>query len=542
VDKSVATGKEAKGKAVKEIRFSSAGTQIQHILDAFPFYVLLVDSAHNIVATNRKLVQDLQLNPQQLMGCKCPMLIHGIDSPIADCPLVEAVEKGNTVERDLFDSANSRWIRAAVFPTSMVTDIGEPIYLHFARDITKTRTTEEKLTQSLEHHAAMSELLQRFQHCQTSSQILDALITEVISLSWLGMATTAIGFLAKNNRLEMAVQYNVAPGQLSRCKSVEFGECLCGKTAEAGRMFVCSSDCTEHTVHYEGMERHRHVVLPIRHEGWTLGVVALYLKSEEEPNPFQLDFLNAAVSAAGVAMAVQFSREEVKRVRERSLAQVFSYQEDERKRISRELHDQVCQSLSALLLEMQARGSIHESLRGLQRDCEVRVRALIDEVRNMAAQLRPTILDDYGLEMALARHIEDRSSTSGLAIDYQYVSHPETQGRLPAAIEVGIYRVATEALSNIIAHASASRASVIVLQQNSKLMLLVEDDGHGFDYASIRKDLDRCQGLIGMEERIALMGGTFRIESTPQNGTMLRAEVPVENAPVENGTPSASAV
>ena len=152
----------------------------------------------------------------------------------------------------------------------------------------------------------------------------------------------------------------------------------------------------------------------------------------------------------------------------------------------------------------------------------------------MAAQLRPTILDDYGLEAALARCIEELSSREGLEIDYQYVSYPERQGRLPAPIEVGLYRVATEALSNIIAHASASRASVIILRQNSRIMLLVEDDGCGFDYAAVRKDLEHCQGLIGMEERIALMGGTFRIESTPQNGTTLRAEVPVESAPPSN--------
>jgi signal transduction histidine kinase len=526
---------------LKGISFSAAGKQIQHILDAIPFYALLVDASHRIVAANQKLIHDLKLDPQQFAGGKCPLLIHGFESPIADCPLVEALEKGESVERELFDAPKSRWIRAAVFPTALIGDDGGTIYLHFARDITQTRITEEKLSQSLEHHTALSELLRRFQHCQTNAQILDALITEIISLSWLGVTTTAVGFLAKHNRLEMAVKYNVAPGQLSRCKSVEFGECLCGKAAEIGSSMVCSSDCSEHTARYEGMESHRHVVLPIRQEGRTLGVLTLYLKPGIEPNAFQLDFLNAAVSAAGAAMEAQLAREEVKRVREKSLAQVFSYQEDERKHLSRELHDQVCQSLSALLLEMQAHAGADESLRGIQQSCEARVRGLIDEVRKMAGQLRPTILDDYGLEMALARHVEEVSSNSGLAVDYQYVSYPEKQGRLPAPIEVGLYRVATEALNNIVSHASASRASVIVLHQNSRIMLLVEDDGCGFDHASVRENLESCLGLIGMEERIALMGGAFRIESTPQNGTTLRAEVPVESAPFLEGALSASA-
>jgi signal transduction histidine kinase len=329
---------------------------------------------------------------------------------------------------------------------------------------------------------------------------------------------------------------------LSRCKSVAFGECLCGKAAESGRSFICASDEVEHSVRYESMQSHRHVILPIRHEGRTLGVVTLYVKDGTDPGSFQLDFLNAAISAAGSAMAARIAQDNAKQVREKSLAQVFSYQEDERKRLSRELHDQVCQSLSALLLEMQSHASADESLRELQYACAAKVRGLIDEVREMAAQLRPAILDDYGLEMALARKVEEISTKSGLIIDYQYVSGPEKAGRLPAPIEVGLYRVATEALSNIVSHASASRASAIILRQDSRVMLLVEDDGCGFDYTSVRKHLEGCLGLIGMEERVALMGGTFRIESTSKGGTTLRVEIPVESAASGDGTLPTSAV
>jgi signal transduction histidine kinase len=277
------------------------------------------------------------------------------------------------------------------------------------------------------------------------------------------------------------------------------------------------------------MGEHRHAVLPIIHEGRVLGVLTLYLKSGDDLNSFQIDFLNAATSAAGAALAACFAREEVKKVREKSLAQVIFYQEDERKHIARELHDQVCQSLSALLLEIQGHGIEDETLRGVQRDCEARVRGLIDEVRRMAGELRPTILDDYGLEKALARHIQELSSRSGIVIDYQYVSYPDQHRRLSASVEVGLYRVATEALSNVVSHSFASRASVIILQQNSRLMLLVEDNGCGFDCAAVRKNLDRCMGLIGMEERVALMRGTLKIESTPQQGTTVRAEIPVES-------------
>jgi len=524
---SVKPEKEKKCTDFQGIPLSSAGQQIQQLLDALPFYAFLVDSAHTLVAVNRKVVQDFRLDATQLVGSCCPIVVHGKSSPISECPLVEALERGEAVERELFDSGGARWMRAAVFPTGLIGDDGEPVYLHFVRDITDIKTTEKRLSESLEHHSALYDLLQQFQHCHSNSQILEALVDEIISLSWLGMATMAVGFLAKDNHLELTVQRNVAPGQLARCKRVHLGECLCGKAAETGRRLVCSSTNTDHTIVYQGMGEHRHAVLPISHEGRVLGVVALYIKPGDELNSFKLNFLDAAVSAAASALAGQIAREDVKRIREKSMAQVISYQEDERKHIAKELHDQVCQSLSALLLEIQTHAALDDSLREAQRGCEARIRSLIDEVRCMASHLRPTILDDYGLEAALARHVEELSSQKSLVIDYQYASSSEQHQRMPAPIEIGLYRIALEALDNVVSHASANRASLIILQQHSKLTLLVEDDGCGFDYSAVRSDLDRCMGLIGMEQRIGLMGGTLRIESTPRKGTTVRAEIPL---------------
>jgi len=147
----------------------------------------------------------------------------------------------------------------------------------------------------------------------------------------------------------------------------------------------------------------------------------------------------------------------------------------------------------------------------------------------MAKQLRPTILDDYGLELALGRYIQELASAQEkLVIDYQYGYLPQREKRLPAPIEISLCRVALEALNNIISHASASRASVVILWQQSQILLLIEDNGCGFDYAAVRKNVDRCLGLIDMEERIAPLGGTLRIMSTRNKGTTVRVAVPIE--------------
>jgi PAS domain S-box-containing protein len=500
---------------------------IKPILDAIPFYALLVDSGHAIIAVNKAFEDDFGLSPEQFIGAHCPLLVHNLSTPIAECPLVEAIEKGVAVEREVFDPPQSRWMLLAVYPTSLTTPEDRPIYLHFARDITQLKNSAAELSRSLEHHSALCDLLQKFQYSQNSAQILEALIDKLLSLSWLGMTATAVGFLVKAQGLEMTACRNLNPQQLKRCAHLAPGECLCGRVAQTGDSIVCSSTCQEHNIRYEEMDEHRHAVMPISHEGRVLGVLTLYLNSGDNLDAFRLDFLKAATAAAGATLAGHFARENAKRIREKFMAKVISYQEDERQRIAQELHDHVAQSLSALLLQMQTHGSQHEALREIQRSCEGSMRGLIDEVRQMAVRLRPAILDDYGLELALARYIKELSARTGLAIDYQFVSSKTQEKRLPAPIEVGLYRAAMEALNNIASHASASQASLVIIWQPEKVLLLVEDDGCGFDYAATRRDIDHCLGLIDMEERIRLLGGTLRIDSKPRKGTTVRAELPL---------------
>jgi len=201
-------------------------------------------------------------------------------------------------------------------------------------------------------------------------------------------------------------------------------------------------------------------------------------------------------------------------------------QEEERKSISRELHDQLGQSLLALLLSVQSLRDDNGVAEGSCRACEGRIRLLIDEVRRLAWGMRPSILDDYGLDFALARHVEEASSHSDVEIDFQY-SRPPGLGRLPSRIEVTLYRSAQEAITNIVRHSRATRASAVVLQRRDEVTLLIEDDGVGFDVAAVEGNGSGGLGLTGMKERAALIGGTCAVDSTPQHGTTVRVNIPV---------------
>ncbi|MFQ5737572.1 MAG: ATP-binding protein [Acidobacteriota bacterium] len=219
--------------------------------------------------------------------------------------------------------------------------------------------------------------------------------------------------------------------------------------------------------------------------------------------------------------------EKKERMRVSLLGRIVEAQEEERKSISLELHDQVGQSLSALLLTVQGDGWHHGLGEKLRRDLEGRIRRLIGVVHGIAWGMCPSILDDYGLKSALERFVAETSDQFGLAIDFQY-SSPSGIDRLPSPIEVTLYRLAQEAVSNVLRHAGASRASVVVLCRRDEVRLLIEDNGCGFQVEAVQRKGTTSLGLTGMNERAGLCGGSCTIESEPGKGTTVRVSIPLE--------------
>ncbi len=223
--------------------------------------------------------------------------------------------------------------------------------------------------------------------------------------------------------------------------------------------------------------------------------------------------------------------QEKEAVRVSLIEKIVHTQEEERKSISLELHDQLGQSLLALLLVVQSSSKEQGPPVAVCLDLEQRIRQLIDDVRRLAWGMHPSILDDFGLDFALARHMEEISSHFKLPVDYQY-SCSAGLGRLPGRIEVPLYRIAQEALTNVVRHARASRASAVVLQRHQEVTMLIEDDGRGFDGEPLLRDGARCLGLTGMKERAALLGGSCEVESVPGQGTTIRVTIPLDEAEI----------
>ena len=219
--------------------------------------------------------------------------------------------------------------------------------------------------------------------------------------------------------------------------------------------------------------------------------------------------------------------EEKEAVRLSLLKRIVKVQEDERRYIARELHDQLGQYLSTILLKVQSSKKDNMETKSLADKCESAIHQLIDDVRNLAWRLRPSILDDYGLDSALTRYIGETRELKNIEIDYQYNSLANAS-RLPNHIETTLYRIAQEAITNILLHAHANWVSVVLSVKVNEVILLIEDDGIGFDAESIWREKDKCIGLVGMRERANLVGGYFLLESIPSKGTSVSVKIPLK--------------
>ncbi len=221
------------------------------------------------------------------------------------------------------------------------------------------------------------------------------------------------------------------------------------------------------------------------------------------------------------------AQEQVNLLQQKLLERVIVSQEKERQRISRELHDDLGQELAALLLQIKSDNTKPVPLDGDADNIHDQVRTLIDKVNRIAWDLRPIILDDYGLSSALSLHVEKTGQITGIQIDFKKVSQEESDPRLPPPVEVALFRITQEALKNAIEHGKPTQVSVILFLEPNEVVILIEDNGLGFEAdAATSSYYDHGLGLLGMRERVALLNGTIAIESEVGKRTTVKVSIP----------------
>jgi signal transduction histidine kinase len=255
------------------------------------------------------------------------------------------------------------------------------------------------------------------------------------------------------------------------------------------------------------------------------------LQRERDQLEVRVGERTAELSEANRALQAEIlQRQRAQAAHQQVFRRLVAAEETERGRISRELHDQLGQDLTALKLGLQ--------IVGKQRPCPPAVRGsisklegltdrLMRDIHRLAWELRPAALDDFGLEMALRRYADEWAALSGVPVDFDSLGM--TKRRLTPELETTLYRITREALTNVFRHAKATRVSVLVERRAGHVSLIVEDDGQGFDAASMlgaSATLGKL-GLLGMQERATLAGGSFEIESNPGAGTTVFVRLPL---------------
>jgi PAS domain S-box-containing protein len=452
------------------------------------------------------------------------------------------------------------WINVSAAPLINEAGVLEGVVGTFA-DITERRRMEEELLRSQEemlrsrhHHLLLdlSQAAQAVQRARTSAEVYRTIGDEVTELGYHAMifdltddrehvtlchTTFEPAWLRKVEELSgltvLGFRFPLAPDGLFRQVVAEGESVFCERTAELVAKGVpgLGRPLIEWLVAMLGIGNS--IYAPLRVSGETHGLLGVASTGLTEADvPAVTLFANQAgiaIENAQLLEQVSASRERLRRLAQ----QIVLAQEEERRRLSRALHDEAGQALTALKISLELIGQDlpveFGSLRQRIGDAAALTDATMEQIRSLAQDLRPPALDALGLGPTLEGFCRDFARRTGLSIDYLGLELPV----LPEAVNTCLYRFLQEALTNVAKHACANQVCVALRCDAKTVSLSVQDDGRGFDKGArlFVSGWPMGIGLLGMQERLESLGGRLEIESWPGQGTCLAAHLPVGGTP-----------
>jgi signal transduction histidine kinase len=360
------------------------------------------------------------------------------------------------------------------------------------------------------------------------------------ALAILDSAIGGIMLLDENTKTLSYRVYHGISDEYAQEMHLKLGDGVEGKVAENARSIMVEDISKEPgTAHpdlisKEGLKAF--VSVPLMSKDKVLGVMNVASRLSRQFTEKDIHLLHSTGDLLGLAIEQAKLYEELQRGRERykQLARfAVMAQEDERKRLSRELHDETSQALSGLAFNLQAVIEMVE-MAGIQdaKITETLKKAhelaihIGDEIHRLIVNLRPTLLDSLGLIPALRQHAESTLVPMGINVSFQF---DDLERTLPREVETGLFRVAQGGIGNIQQHSKATSASISLTVSGDELVLSISDNGVGFDVSQIQgiETGGRGAGLFSIKERVKLMGGSCIIQSEPGKGTTATARIPI---------------
>jgi PAS domain S-box-containing protein len=513
--------------------------------------LIVIDRDCCIIQANEAVLLKHGKRRSEVIGKHCYDIAHGqpelCRSPRHECPLKTVWETGKparVTHRHVYNVKGERRERYLDIIASPVKDSQGNIIAvtELIRDITEAKETESKIIEAQRNLLALNTIATAVSQSLDPDTVLYRAIEKTLEI----MSRNTGGILLWDEERKKLC-YRVHNG-LSKeyAHAVCFlpGEGIVGRVAQSGEAILVDDISIDpraanpSLIAEEGLRAFAAVPLQVKDK--VLGVLTIASHDARKFSAEDIQLLESIASQIAIAVENARLHQEVQRKDESRgelLGEIFSIQEEERRRIARELHDETSQSLASLAASLEAVAGIlptaaDEARIRLKKVGQVAVNVL-DEVHKLIYELRPTLLDDLGL-VAAARWLTDNNlGAASVSVNFKTAGRVR---RLPPKLETTLFRVIQEAVSNIAKHAHAKNADVVLHFKKEAIIVHVEDDGEGFDVeeAISSKDRPRGLGLLGMRERVELMKGTLSIRSRHGSGTEVDIEIPM-NYEVSSG-------
>jgi signal transduction histidine kinase len=398
------------------------------------------------------------------------------------------------------------------------------------------QANEEEIKRHLRDLSALNDITAAVSSSLHILEVLESL-KRLLSEQFHVPAGAVYSYDENQRRLSLEVAWGVPPAVLANFKEMPADSFHYAVVIELRKPYLNPDICQVEPYASAGLADSRpnlknHLCIPLTATGQIQGVIDMFSLASDAFTTEQVHLFATMGQEVGVAIqnAHYFAEVNASRERLRLLSQqLIEVQENERRHIARELHDEIGQALTALKVNLQTVSRIviepdllpqlHESIAIIDRT--------IKQVRNLSLDLRPSLLDDLGVVSALRWYIDRQAQRTG--IETFFTAHPPDM-RFSPALETTCFRVVQEALTNVVRHARAQRVSVSIVKHDQYLEVIVRDDGVGFDLTTIVKQpaAEAALGLMGMKERVELVGGSLEILSDHNHGTEIRACLPLE--------------
>jgi signal transduction histidine kinase len=477
------------------------------------------------------------------VGKYCYEAFYGRDkpcsSPIWKCPLKDVLRTNRmkTIIHPVRNLGTETYLKIIAYPfNDRQGDIRAIIELR--RDVTAESELELQMLRRQGRLTALNQISEAVSGLNDLDAVLDIALDNVLKIM-----NGTIGGILLMDREPGVLYYRTQRGFSS--ESIEdvripIGDGVAGSVARTGEPILLEDISKDSRTVYldivdaEGLKGF--ISIPLKSKDEVLGVMNIASREKGQFGQEDLSLLTSIGHYLGTAIEQASLYQRLSRINERYralLKHALTAQEDERKRVARELHDETSQALTSLTLSLQASIQMAQ-MKGIDEpDFIARLKKAHSyavhagtEIVKLMKELRPTLLDELGLPAAIHRYAKDTLEAAGINVEMEFVG---TDERLPMEIEVTFFRVAQGLMGNIMEHSGAHNVNIRLESTSNECVLTVRDDGKGFNVNKLTgvEPSGRGAGLFTMRERLRLLGGTGYVESTPGHGTKVTARAPL---------------